>query len=379
MKYLHIIPLDSLLILPLAQMLHKYQDKDEHEFMVTVTYQSILKYQPKMLCIKGLKYIPNFKRGKKLQKMLFILGEAKRADYVVWHSFRTNGGYNPVLLFLNRKLRSKSIWIAADGEIGNYSNVPNRFLNRFIPFITQYVLKRLPYIGICFPPDREALVAQGVDSSKIVVLPYPIPPKRADLLHAAVKQECIPAQTNTFKLQLGMTSQAGNGHRLLVEKLARLEDSDQAVAFFPFKYFLSGARCIAGTKKYENAIQRKVRTLSGQSIVMKGSVPISIFLNYVDQLDAVFLANNTVCFLEFLFYLLARRKKIFLPSDSPLFSYLNTLGADIQPLERLDEVCTLQEALDCQNSRLPTILEDYFQEERLAKIWTDYFHSIRID
>ena len=116
MKYLHIIPLDSLLILPLAKMIQRYGDADEHEFMVTVTYQSILRNDPKMLAIKGLKCIPSFKRHKKLRKMLFIFRQAKKADHVIWHSFRTNSGYNPVLLFLNRKLLMKSTWIAADGE-----------------------------------------------------------------------------------------------------------------------------------------------------------------------------------------------------------------------------------------------------------------------
>lgn len=376
MKYLHIIPLDSLLILPLAKMIQRYGDADEHEFMVTVTYQSILRNDPKMLGIKGLKCIPSFKRHKKLRKMLFIFRQAKKADHVIWHSFRTNSGYNPVLLFLNRKLLMKSTWIAADGELGNYTNVPNRILNRFIPRITRYVQKRLAYIGVCFPSDQEVFANQGIDRARIAVLPYPIPAKREALLDFAIRQDKLACGAGCLKLQLGMTSQRGNQHRALMEKMSGLAGVEQAFAFIPFKYFLKEARCVSGTKKYQNSIRRKGKQLPCRSVFMDRPVSAQSFLKYVSQLDAVFLMNQAACALEFLFYLLAQEKKVFLPADSPLFIYLNCLGAGIQPLERIDEGLSLQEVLDCPNACLPAALKDYYHTERLAGVWEEWFQSL---
>ncbi len=376
MKYLHIVPLDSLSILPLAQMIQKYGDADEHEFMVTVTYQSILKNDPKMLSIRGLKYIPSFKRRKKWRKMRFIFRCGQAADHVIWHSFRTNNGYNPLLLFLNRKLLKKSTWIAADGEIGNYTNTPNGFLNRLIPRITRYVQKHLAHVGISFPSDREILVNQGVDSSKIAVLPYPIPARREALLDSVRIQNEPKRDTSMPKIQLGMTSQMGNGHRKLIEKMSGVTGIEQATIFIPFKYFLKEVRCNSGPVKYQRLIRKKGMRLPGRSIFLVRPVPVSSFLKYVDQIDAVFLMNQTICAPEFLFHLLAQRKKVFLPSDSPLFIHLNRLGAGIQPLERVDEGLTLQELLDCPSACLPESLEDYYHMERLAKTWGAWFESL---
>lgn len=376
MKYLHIVPLDSLSILPFAQMIQKHESADEHEFMVTVTYQSILKNDPRMLSIRGLKCIPAFRRNKKWKKMLFIFRCGKAADHVIWHSFRTNNGYNPVLLFLNRKLLRKSTWIAADGEIGNCTNTPSRFLNRFIPKITQYVQKRLAHVGIGFPSDEEILVNQGIDRSKIVVLPYPIPAKREAMLDSVYIQDELKRDVSIPKLQLGMTSQMGNGHRILIEKMSGLTGIEQAFIFIPFKYFLKGARCDSGSTRYQQLVRKKAMKLPCGSVFMARPASVSNFLRYVDQLDAVFLMNQAVCAPEFLFCLLAQRKKVFLPSGSPLFMYLNRLGAGIQPLERVDEGLTLQEVLDCPSARLPESLKSYYHMERLAKTWGTWLQSL---
>lgn len=377
MKYLHIIPLESALISPLVQILNKNDAENEHEFMVTVTFQSVLKNDPQMLCIRGLKCIPSFKRWAGLRRMVFILRKASQADHVIWHSFRTNRGYTPFLLFLNRKLLAKSTWVLSDGEIGNYTNVANRFLNYFTEYVNRYVQTHIIKVGVCFPSDMDVLEQRGVCREKIALLPYPIPQERADLLKNTTAE---PHKAHCGKqaplIQIGMSSQRGNLHLEIIKKVAELTEYTSVFAFIPFRYSMQGMPMASGTEPYKRQVRKWVKNLHCRSVCPDKQVSQDCFINYVELIDAIFLANQTVCQMEILFYFMAKGKKIFMPENSALYMYLNNLGANIQPLEALESGHTLAEVLECSRSNLPTELADFFEGETMAWRWIEFFRTL---
>lgn len=377
MKILHIVPLSPNLLLPLVQMLNKYDKENEHTFLVTVTFASVLKNAPRMLCIRGLEYIPSFKHGGKIRRMLFLLHKARQADHVVWHSFRTNRGYSPFLLYLDKRLLKKSTWILADGEIGNYTNVSSRFLNHFTKYVHRYVQMHIAHIGVCFPPDGEVLEeSSGVSREKIVTLPYPIPEERVELLRKA--KDCQEPYTNQAGplIQIGMSSQSGNFHVQVIKRIMGLTEYRPACVFLPFQYAMQGMTVMSGTKAYRMQLRKWLKKLRCRSICLEKCVSPHVFMRYLDQLDAIFLANQTVCRLELLFHLLVRGKKIFLPKESVLYRYLNQMEADIQPLESLERGYSLDKVLDCPRANLPEELAGYFEEETMVRRWIGHFSTL---
>lgn len=376
MKVLHIIPLNYTLIFPLVQILNKYDKENEHQFLVTITFQSVLKNNPRLFCIRGLDCIPNFKRGKRFRRMTFILRKANQADHVVWHSFRTNGGYNPFLLSLDRKLLAKSTWIVHDGEIGSYTNVSNRFINHFTAYVNRYVQTHIAKIGVCFPSDIDVLVRSGVYKENIAVLPYPIPKERVKLLREKSEWRESNFNKEIPLIQIGMSSQAGNAHRQIIEKVMGLTEYQSACAFVPFQYSMWGMPVASGTKVYQKRLRRQIKKLCCRSICLEKQVSQSSFMSYIEQIDAVLLANDTACRLEYLFHLLAGKKRMFLPENSSLYRYLNQMNANIQPLEALEQGRSLADVLECPHSNLPAELVTYFEEETMAQRWTEHFLAL---
>lgn len=372
MKYLHIIPMDRALIMPLVQMLNKYDKENQHEYMVTVTFASVLKNNPRMLCIRALDYIPAYKKGGNLRRMAYLLKRCRQADRVVWHSFRTNGGYNPFLLFLDRKVLRKSIWLPADGEIGNYMNVANKLLNHFTARVNRYVQTHISAVGVSFPSDIEVLVEQGVERERIACLPYPIPWERVELLRKASENTAEPTDRKTG-FQIGLSSQAGNHHWQVIKRVVGLTQYRGARAFIPLQFSVFHTPAPTGTKIYQKQLRKQAKKLVCETVYLERPVSAEIFMEQLQQIDAAFLANNTACRTEFLLHLLAAGKKVFLPQDSQLYRYLNSAGANIQPLEELERGRTLQEVLDCPAACLPDALADFYDSEVVAERWVRYF------
>lgn len=377
MDILHIIPINGSHIIPLAETLQRCDKENTHTFLVTTVFQTVLSKDIELLRIRNLQYMPVFKKQASLHKALYFIKCAKKADHIVWHSFRVNGGYTPFFLFFCRKFLKKSTWIPAEGEIGNFMSVSNRFLNRFSGFVNRYVQRNVSCIGISVPCEQKVLEEFGIKKPAVKVLPYVQNSVQKELLtHSLEKKRSLTKNPSTF-VQIGLSSQLGNNHRELLDRLCELSDYSDACVFLPFRYAPAGVPYASGTKMYMNKVRAKARKLECKTFFMERKVNIEDYLRLLSRMDIVILGNHEVFQMNMVVSLLAMGKRIFMPQESPLYQYLCELGAGVHSLEQLSEAGSLSCAMELPETNLPQELQSYFEAEQTLSLWKQWSGSIR--
>lgn len=372
MEVLHIIPVAGNHIIPLAEALQRYDTENKHTFMVTVPLQTVLRQNAELLRIRDLRFVPVYRRHSGIRKLRYLLECAKNADRVVWHSLSTNGGYTPFFLYAFRSVLKKSTWIPAEGEIGNYMTVANKFLNRFVRRINLYVQRNVACIGLTVPSDEEALKAFDIRKPKTSILRYVMQPSQYAALSLCLAQPAPSVKKAAVYVQLGLNSQLENHHRHLIESLGSVPERERVCAFFPFCYTMRAVPYRGGTKVYMNRIKAAAQTLECRTVFLNKTVQEEEYCKLLSQMDVVLLGNSASCQTGMLLCLLALGKRVFMPEASPLYRYLNDSGANILPLEALSDIESLDSVLQMPGSHLPEPLMQSFAPEQIVAQWADW-------
>lgn len=372
MEILHIIPAGGTSVIPLAELLQRCDSDNRHTFLVTTPFQTVLKTNMELLRIRDLRCMPIFGRFKATRKLLYLHEQAKKADRVVWHTLKTNGGYTPFFLFLFRDILKKSMWIPCEGEIGNHTSVSNKVLNRCVQRISHHVQRRFRWIGLNCESDKTLLEEFAVTRPNVRVLPYVVGEYKQNALDLCRTGHTRTNRTKKLFLQIGLSSQRGNNHRELLEKLSDFPDLDKAFAFIPFRFIIPGIRYSGGTKPYMNKI-RSAAAKTGMNVACPDKlVSVEDYVNRLSKMDMVILGNHESIQMGMLTCLLSMNKRIFMQDTSPLFRYLNEQGAGIHTLEELAEAGSLEAAMKLPGSRLPEALLQQYATDNILTLWKNW-------
>ena len=339
--------------------------------------KAVIKNNAELLKIRGLQFKPGFKKRSLFRDFKYLSDCAKKADRIVWHSFRTNDGYCPFILYLNRKLLKKSTWIAGEGELGNYTSVPNKLLNRYTKKVNDYVQHNISCIGIDFPTDKEKIKELGFTHPKVRTLTYPYSVAEKNMLQRCMNAKSTDLPKKTPIMQIGMSSQRINRHIRLVSVLGNISWRDNCYLSLNFCSALAGTRFAAGTKVNKDMVKDSVEKMNGRMLVKDKVLSEDQYFKALQCVDMVMLANKESCQMRTLLCLLAMKKRIFAPGDSPLYENLNKMGANIHLHVKLIRSKSLADIAKLSGSNLPKRLVDYYSDTEILKRWikwskTDY-------
>ncbi len=439
MEILHIIPLNALQMLPLADFLHKYDKKNNHSFMVCVNFSGLLNNQPSLLAIPNLEYMPCFSGKSELsKKKRFIIERCMKADHVVWHSLSVFSGYIPWILYKNRKLLKKSTWIVRDGELNNYTSVPDKHKKRKTPKVFRYVQRHIAHVGVHL--ETEAEVVKKL--KHVHILPYPVNIRLKGLFEQVaelsnngnlkqaleqIKESAAQSESrleqvfeqsskvlesqNPFsvwieqlyendapiseetdslsdnrtddiiRIQFGLGSQSCNNHKEIYKAMSSITNEYSSIkAIVPMDYAPRSATIHSGTKLYKQTLKGMIHNSSIPVSELDKTVSESDMISYLAELDAVFLTNTQVTRIDFLLLLLAARKKLFVSSDTPLYRYLKSKDVAVQPLEMLetvtDDVSLRLMINQASEAALPDELREYWSDDSMWNRWSSWLSAI---
>ncbi len=372
MEILHIIPAGGSHIIPLAEQLYLLDKENTHNFFVTIGYQAVLKINIELLGIRNLITMPSFGKFKNFRRFRYFISVAKKADRIVCHSFTMGDGYIPYILYLYPSLLKKTTWIPAEGEIDNYVSVRNKFLNRFAQRVNHYVQHNVSEIGIHDPVVQNVLKNSKIEKPAVCLLPYVLTLEQQLAFQKCKEKSNLEKKSSAICIQIGLNSQRNNQHKHLLDVFCNLSDCQNAWVFIPFRNIVKGMQFGPGTKVYMNRVRAESTIIGSRTVFIDRFCEPNSYSNLLSSMDIVLLANKDSCQWGTLLCLLEAGKRIFIDKESPLYYYLNELGANVYSLEKLEEIGSLQSALELPGSKLPQQLEQEYDNAQIVAHWKQW-------
>ena len=394
MEFLHIIPGSTGNILDFLGCMENREDFSEHRFMTMVTREGIIKGCPEMLAYP---FVENFEkhngRFKRIRDYFSLRRRLKQADRIIWHGLTTGGGKFTLLLFMNRKICAKSVWIENGSDEENWTQYGNALKRRMFNHIQKAVRKKIPVAGVSFPGNRGYLKELWPDKT-VFDTPYPI---NADYVQDALRVRAmragktLPSESEAEKaleggacrhlsklpvVQVGINSQALNAHTRLMLALDSKKESP-VLFFFPMNYRIEGLETGSGVRGYTDRIKRTSRAKFGERIVVLNQrVLPGVFFRCLYRIDAAVLNGQTSFSSTYLWFLLLSGVKLYLPEDSNLSRFLQENGISVHPLEKIEEE-SYEEFFRAPCSSFPDPLMGYLDRERVMDCWSRLFAFLK--
>lgn len=376
MRVLHVLSRDESLA-PLSALYQQYDLQNEHSFLTMLPMTAVLKKYPAMLGIRGLQTIPPFKRFANIRRDRYVKKEAAKADHVVWHSFSGGDGANLKLLSKDPALLAKSTWVVSNDEIDNLKSEKKMLRGMDSDRLHDYVYNHVGGIIVPFPRDQEHLQLHGIHHTRVTAIPQAIPPERLALLRRSMDEPRRPdvdAPNGRLLVQVGLNMLVRNRHLDILSVVQTMENKEDMVLFMPDRYGMDGMSMPSASKTYRGRVVKKTAAAGVRTITMSRRVSYEAFCRYIDALDAVLLGNEKSCHPEFFLHLLARKKRIFMPADSPVRAQLNQYGAGIHALEDLAERDAAH-IRDFSPACLPEELAGIYQGGFIAAKWIKWLEE----
>lgn len=377
MKILHVFPANTGTVYQFLKEFCNSDDKvNQHDFLVTNNYISVMKQNTKLLAFPELKYMVGTETGRgKIKRFLDLYKILNQYDKIVWHSFIPLRGNYVILLFLCKKYLQKSVWVEW-GEDLFYPELPSKKVKRKLKEkMLTAVKSKISVVGITMPTDKNFLPKGNDREKNIMFVRYPV---SSEILKNMNDLRMSQEKHENVGIQIGLSSHLWNNHRGLFTVLEKYKD-ENIHFYIPGNYYLKGNY----SKTYNKAYKQKILTF-GKNIfqnkltLLNNMVSEEIFFRYLELIDVVVLADidyheyeYTMTYLMILLYL---GKKVFLPEESNLFRYLKQNEVKVFPLEELAELnfenfVSLEDMLNYEND----FLINYFDREKVRESWEYFF------
>ena len=397
MEFLHIIPGSTGNLLEFLGCMENRDDFNEHRFMTMVTREGIIKGCPEMLAYP---FIENFEkytgRFRRIRDYFSLRRRLMQADRIIWHGLTTGGGKFTLLLFLNKQICAKSVWIENGADEDSWTQYGSALKRRLFNHIQKTVRKKIPVVGVTFPAN-EAYVKELWPDKTVFDTPYPI---NADYMKAAldvrrsrigkkpfVESEALNALEEGSvrfpaalpSVQIGMNSQALNVHTRLIVALNSKRESP--INFFlPMNYRLEKMELSSGAAGYKKRIVLLSRgKFKKRGRVLNRRVSAKAYFNFLYKMDVAVL-NGKVSFASSYFWLLlASGVKLYFPGDSYIYTYFLENGVPVHALEDIENESYEEffSGEDC--SSVPDVLRDHLEPENVMDHWTKLFSFLKTE
>lgn len=374
MSILHIVPAQTGRVLDLMKIIHRRVPNTDHQFMTMISKNNLIKNCPQLLAIPDIITLDINGYFKRIKKSIFIFRKLKNADHIIWHSFPTTTGIPIALLFFFPFLCKKSTWIVQGDDVNSWPTMGGKIKSFFYNHIQRTIRKKISNIGVIFESDKEALARLGYAKDKIWHTPYPI---KSILVESYNNLKSKNNTKSSIYIQLGMNSQQFNNHLEYINKLSEYKN-ERIRLILPMDYYYFENHINRDTEIYKTKVSKSLESVfPNKSFILNKQVKVEAYANFLRKVQiAIFNNYSTIIYPWLVIDYLKAGKKVFLPSNSPLYEYLKECGATVFPSESIGiidfkEFSTLPESVV-----VPHKLDLYYNEDYIINEWGKFVNAI---
>ena len=182
MEFLHIIPAKTGDILEFLSLMEKTCGLKEHKFLVMISRLTAIRFVPALLSYPFIEYLETpkgrFAAEKKLNQ---IRNRLRQADVIIWHTLSMGGGAFIPVLYRNRDLCEKSVWIENGVDAESWTPEQDKNKRKAMDHMQREVRRMIPTVGVPFGADA-AYIRRIWPDKRVVLTPYPIPQEYLDAI-----------------------------------------------------------------------------------------------------------------------------------------------------------------------------------------------------
>lgn len=351
--YLHIL-IDSFYTSKFIDFVRQYFDSSSHVFVTFAHNSRYLNSNE----VNKLEFL-NIKHVRWLYKKM------SEADLVFLHS--TFCARSLLLLFLNQKCLSKTIWVLWGGDLYNYwLNDSHTIKERVLEKVKGSMIKRIAGIVALVKEDYEFAKEKYNTSAEYIYAFYPNPADFS-MLDAASKEVCNRSER---RILIGNSAAPSNNHLEILNALARYRMENIEI-ICPLSY---------GLQDYANKVQEYGLELFGNRfIALREFLSPTEYARILSNMDVAIFAHRRQQALGNILALLYLGKKVYVRSDISTWSFLNRLGIKVFDtkgiLDGLEtDLFSLQEQATVRNRE---IVRSEFSEDHCVQLWKNVFEFCR--
>ncbi|MCR5663639.1 MAG: hypothetical protein K6G17_02025 [Oscillospiraceae bacterium] len=419
MEYLHVIPASTGRTVDFLRCMEERFDLSEHRFLTLISRAGLIKGCPGLLEFPFVETLES--RGgpfRRLRNALALRRRLRKADVIVWHGLRSNGGKFAFALMLDPALCRRSVWIEDGVDEESWTQYGSRLKRWIFNCAQRFVRRRIPVLGESFPGNGSYALSCWPDK-RVFDTPYPPGAELAALAAerrasgavpgvepylrwkaerdeaaaeaeaageegaidaAAEKEQALPIEPLRPRerplVQIGMNAQALNRHNRAFRALAPFAE-EPFYFVIPTGFCLPSRRVEAGAAAYKATLRRQSRRLGEKRLFPGRKVSPPAYGAYLRRLNAAVFAGSHAVASDYLLLLLCAGVKLYLPEDSFLYAELRARGVRVHRLEELKGAGAEELVAPDPDEPLPPELAKYLDEDYIADCWRRLFEALR--
>lgn len=379
MKYLHIM-------LPLAGSPHKLISffkrnfpLEEHTFLIMQNKDVAMARNPLLLEFPDLLYLPAVSKWgyKRRDRMLYVKHLIDSAEHVVWHSYFCIGGNFLLMLCCLPWYIKKYIWISTKQDVFNWRQPDFGFKRKIKNKLLRRLRAKTPNIAVSLPSDKAEVESLGAHKAKYFYIPQPLSIQRLQLAKQ-MAADAAAANKDCPMVWIGYGGLLRYQHRDLLDLLSVFsQEKFRIICPISWELFCEGYE--ATPPLYYNLLKShaaKVGLKGHLSLINKRELADKDYFKVLALVDAAVFEAERPTEMDLLFYLLVMGKKVFLPADSPLYSFLTDFGFtifDTSSIQNIEFDEFIKQPFENENAAL---VFKYADEYSLKEKWQNLFLEV---
>lgn len=284
-------------------------NKEKHKFVFLNSEESVLKL------------LANYENIELTdEKQIIKLMES--CDKVILHSLFYSRSFKLKLLF-SPKIMRKTFWVAWGSDLYNWASRSKSLLKYVIKKQVEYLLrKRVRYFVGVFPPDIVVFKQQFKTQAKTFYTGY-VASLNNLVYRKKLNGTCLSKKRDnhlTINIQVGHSSTPVLNHDEVLQHLLKFKDENIRI-FLPLSY---------GNAEYGDRIEELAKQMFEDKVIcFREMMDIDSYMDHLSKIDIAIFNTERQIGLGNIFPLLYMQKKIYMPSNSIMFKYYNSIGVSI--------------------------------------------------
>lgn len=314
-------------------------DSDEHKFLIMATKDQVITHTPRLMAFtRNSYYLPKSKRKiwdvRSLRQIFRLFDEAK---HIIWHSLAGFQGKRLPVLYCRSKYLRKTVWIEHWFDLKYWESKKKGLFSSIRNYCNYKIRKDIECVGLTMVSDELFYRNSFSQNVQCVETPMPIPKNRLKIMKRVNEEFTIEKHHPIILVGYGASEEYK--HCECIDRLVNFKEEIFSLVFFMNLGITWEYRAFAGEYYRKRVEQYAEKTLGRKPVIIKRkNTPEEAYFQIIKSIDiAVFDGERPITF-DLLLYLLYMGKKVFLPSEQPLYKYLIANGVKVFDTNTLQNI-----------------------------------------
>lgn len=258
-------------------------------------------------------------------------------DYIVMHGYIIDNlstvYYYSLFFLMGRRLCEKLVWIEWGVDLYNFIKEGNRLKQQIDYYIGKRIREKVRmFVGI-FPPDCDVYKSRFPKSEAInMYAPYFGLNEYKEYSEYVVDSQLEKTimSKDTIYIQVGHNAQKQLNHIEVLESLKKYSNENIKL-IIPLSY---GDR-----DGYADVVERKAKEYFGEkALVLRKYMEKQEYYKLINRVDIAIFNTYRQTALSNIYNLINSNVKIFMPKESVMYKYFNSIDIPIQKIEDIKEI-----------------------------------------